>query len=119
MAREIDAKIAEWLGLKVLKLRDYAFLQERYNYEVVAGRTVDNMPNTYPVPNYTTRDSDAILLLPVLVERGYVNSELSYHNMHWWFKIQKIGYNSPVYYAMKPTIAEAISEALVKLIESI
>lgn len=50
------------------------------------------------------------------MRKGYVNSELNYHNMNWWAKIQRAGYNATVYLAIKPTIHEAIEQALLDLV---
>jgi len=74
-----------------------------------------------PLPGYFT-DAEAIGLLNTLVEKGYY-PELSYlrTGSRWWVRLwQKVGaFSVPIYddYEGKPTIHEAITSAVLAVIE--
>lgn len=109
-----EIKIAEWVGYKYQPSRHYS--EDPY------WRQPDGKAGKGCLPHYDTNDSDAIALLPLLQQRGY-----------WWdmhltdqtkqvqvniMKYEKGHLGAAVAIAMKPTIAMAISEAVVALIES-
>ena len=64
-------------------------------------------------------DTDAVVLLPVLVARGYF-VHMDHQGNHWWFATRN---NKPeilrLYESTAPTMAKAITKTLVQLIESI
>ena len=98
---EINRMIAEWVGCEP-------------KFMSVNGVTYDQHCEPFPKDYYGS--NAAMDLLGVLVERGY-KPELSYHNLNWWCKFSLPGYKQPEYYAMKPTIPEAICNAICELIE--
>ena len=99
----INRKLAEWVGIDSHTCDEWAFHCD--DCERGSIQTPDDF-----------RSNSAMDLLGVLVERGY-KPELSYHNLNWWCKFSLPGYKQPEYYAMKPTIPEAICKSILKLIE--
>lgn len=111
MSKEADKKIAEWMGFKVIAGSVYLYEDERGWYR------------DGTLPNYSESNIDAITLLPVLVEKGYTAIVSGVPaDCHQWdcrilsnddtengLDIERTG----------ETMAEAISEAALALIESI
>ena len=113
MSRENDKKIAEWLGWVQSPV-----IKSAWNKPDGQGLYLDILPN------YTTSDSDAIILLPVLVERGYCvaligsvedNSEMTpSENIEMTYQVA-IDYHKILVHAS--TISKAITSAVLQLIE--
>ena len=123
MSRQDDnKKIAEWLGLMneshCPKCGTPWSEMGDVDYHVVTlckGQFIWEK-----IPNYTTSDSATIQLLPLLVEQGY-KPELAYTN-EWHCQIwgaDKRGWITPIIADGdgKPTIAQAISKAVLALID--
>jgi hypothetical protein len=90
-----DDKIAEWACLLKITGQPYGPWAE--------------------VPNFTESDTSAITLLPILVERGY-SWKLKHMDkeVQCWITIPHM--TAPIFYAIKPTIAGAITAAVLQLI---
>jgi len=99
MSREEDKKISNWACL--LKL------------------TGNPNGEWIETPHFTTSDSDAITLLPVLVERGYAvnlsGSEMVVECAIAWLHGDKV-YEVSAF--DRPTISAAITSAILQLIDS-
>ena len=113
MSREQDAKIAEWLGFKLYK--------EKFNngFRRYWSRWPGETYTINTLPHYTTSDTDAISLFPVLADREYT-FDLSWTGSKvydWTFGIYKND-KEVVWICKQPTIAAAISSAVLQLIES-
>jgi hypothetical protein len=143
MSRADDTKIAEWLGccaeLKgkwwyhakgVFRDGNYGTLaaakfnqpvsEKNRHYEdgSIKWEECDGLWYTNVIPRYTTSDADAITLLPILVERGY-EPEM-WHNAltkMWWVAIFYPTKRTKSCEVAAPTIAAAISSAVLELIE--
>ena len=111
MSREQDAKIAEWLGFKLYK--------EKFNngFRRYWSRGPGETYTINTLPHYTTSDTDAIALLSVLVERGYWWSMFADRRGYCCY-IGIEGCSSEYRAPERPTIAAAISSAVLQLIES-
>jgi len=110
----INKKIAEWLGFKVIAGSIFLFDDERGWYRDGA------------LPDYATSDVVAVTLLPVLVEKGHGALLTDDGCKRWDFTIwvdmtinEDTETVNTIEVVGKATIAEAISAAVVKLIESI
>lgn len=110
--RENDKKIAEWLQPERC-LYDY---EEEFDYAAYDDSVTGEKYCSMELPYYSTSDSDAITLLPALVKRGY-NWKLKHMDgeVQCWLTIPHM--IAPVFYAIKPTIATAITAAVIELIE--
>jgi hypothetical protein len=112
MSREDDKKIAEWVGWK----------NNKYGFFTPPG--LDPNAPTYPtIPNYTTNDSAAITLLPVLVEKKYhPELYLSRGDCLWSFRIWQRRPDEPggtydvIAFESGGTIAASITSAILSLI---
>ena len=104
MSRENDAKISRWSGLARISL-----LTDRIDMASVAF--------------YTTRDSDAVCLLPVLVKKDFFPLLEHKYDDRWHLELWERIEVSPKHYesglafsGAGATIHEAISEAVLKII---
>jgi len=108
-----NQKIAEWLGWKT---NSYGYFNPPDLHPMM------NALHNYEVPNYKTSNADAISLLPVLVERGWNvclrNVDIP-ERTKWEFGAYKEDseYLEIESLQLKPTIAQAISSAVLELIE--
>jgi hypothetical protein len=105
MSREDDRLIASWLGHKIVE-------------HCPCGEGCDSIETQHGIeylPDYSTSDSDAIALLPVLVEKYSVRLE---DDLEWSFTIWADTADKWIVKAFnKPTIAAAITSAVLQLIE--
>lgn len=106
MDQNDNAKIIKWLGWRRVK----------------GFRHVWRLPNGEQrglTPDFVSCDSDAITILPVLVEKGYF-VHMDHQGNHWWFATRD---SNPevlrLFESTAPTIAQAITKTLIQLIESI
>lgn len=111
MSREQDKKIAEWLGWK--------FSHEKSAGQLYGPWYWTNPPqqhgNRVILPKFTEYDANAITLLPVLVDRGYLPKLAAVHGGCWQVEIYKafdlIVINNGA------SIAAAITAAVLLLLE--
>lgn len=115
MSQEINKKIYQWLG--------WNFYQDNF---CEGWETAEEERISFP-PDFLSLDSDAIALLPVLVERGYIVS-LDYHpanNPKPPFDGYRLGWHFTIYdktqtiycHNQAPIISQAICTAIIELID--
>lgn len=112
---EINKKIAKWLGWCFVDAPVPHFRKlEGVDIHV---RPIDMMPD------YEHSDSDAVTLLPILVERGYYPA-LCYHESgdykgNWVMDFGTDEYQEGIseIVCAEPTIAAAITSAIIQLID--
>jgi len=116
--REQDERIAEWLGWTFKHSQsygDYYFTNGTLDVEYCSHRLL---------PNFTTSDAEAISLLPTLAGRGFEPALMYRCEKHpivkqgWMCSI--FNYNTAEVVAAisaQPTIASAITSAVLKLIK--
>lgn len=117
---EQDKLIAEWLGCIVepLSIARYGYCWMATPENITDAKVDGADPFVTLLPHYTTSDADAISLLPVLVERGWLVN-LSNTPDGWRCMIHKGEYGErEVFTSIKSTIAAAITTAIIQLIES-
>jgi hypothetical protein len=68
--------------------------------------------------DYCGKDQDAVLLLPILVERNITFKILGTPKNYYMEISQGLGYEPMISVKFKPTIAAAISEAVLQLIDN-
>lgn len=89
-----DELIAKWIGMSPAHIAD-------------------------DLPCFCDEDTQAVTLLPVLVEKGYF-VHMDHRGNHWWFATRD---SNPdvlrLFESTAPTIAQAITKTLIQLIESI
>lgn len=111
MNRQLDAKIAKYIGLDVIEDSGDA---GKFRYYLN-----DQKILSMAVPYYTTEDNHAICLLSFLVEKGYSPNLFWCRNYEWNLEIwwlERGGANKIVGNGCK-TIAYAISNAVLQLID--
>lgn len=117
MDRSNDRKIADWLG--------WRFSHEKSPGQLYGPWYWINPPqehgNRVILPYFEDSDADAISLFPVLLARGYVSALFVAHTVpdQWQCDIAKSTNYDAVARGIQPTIAQAISAAVLQLIESI
>jgi hypothetical protein len=107
MSREDDCRIAQWLGL-------FKGYELNHLLEVYASIESYNC-----IKHYTTSGSDAIALLPVLVNKGYgchLNGSLAGDFVTFDFFIRHAP-KQCIESVCQPTVAAAITSAVLALIE--
>ena len=109
MNRETDKRIAKWLGWFQLENGNWYHNKtlQKTEYKYLIGSTL---------PLFSTSDSIAITLLPVLVTRGY---HYSIKNLESWteFILYKDPAKKCISSGLGTTISEAITSAVIALIE--
>lgn len=111
MNRQLDAKIAKYIGLDVIEDSEDA---GKFRYYLK-----DQKVLSMAVPYYTTEDNHAISLLSFLVEKGYSPNLFWCRNYEWNLEIwwlERGGANKIVGKGHN-TIAFAISDAFAKFID--
>lgn len=109
MSRELDKKIAAWLGWKQVQAAITPSTELWYADPECANPTV-----RFPLPHFSSFDTAAISLLPIAVARGFL-PYMDYSQGCWhcgWLVEDAFVEGSG------STIAAAISEAVLQLIES-